>query len=124
MNFELVDTFDIGGDPDYKLDLQEKLPDEFKNKYIASRGLFKVFDGKIMYPESFDLRDWATDLEVLQQAKASMIKSETFTKELDKQIARTVIEDDDTLSQIDEEIDQSTTRLGEFPQTPIETPTV
>ena len=23
------------------------IPDEFKNKYIASRGLFKVFDGKI-----------------------------------------------------------------------------
>ena len=84
----------------------------------------KVFDGKIMYPESFDLRDWATDLEVLQQAKASQIKSDTFTKELDKQIARTVIEDDDTLSQIDEEIDQSNTRLGEFPQTPIETPTI
>ena len=84
----------------------------------------KVFDGKIMYPESFDLRDWATDLEVLQQAKASNIKSDTFIKELDKQIARTVIEDDETLSQIDEEIDQSTTRLGEFPQTPIETPTV
>jgi hypothetical protein len=84
----------------------------------------KVFDGKIMYPESFDLRDWATDLEVLQQAKASNIKSDTFIKELDKQIARTVIEDDETLSQIDEEIDQSTTRLGEFPQTAIETPTV
>ena len=84
----------------------------------------KVFDGKIMYPESFDLRDWATDLEVLQQAKASNIKSDTFIKELDKQIARTVIEDDETLSQIDEEIEQSTTRLGEFPQTPIETPTV
>jgi hypothetical protein len=84
----------------------------------------KVFDGKIMYPESFDLRDWATDLEVLQQAKASNIKSDTFVKELDKQIARTVIEDDDTLSKIDEEIDQSTTRLGEFPVTPITTPTV
>jgi len=84
----------------------------------------KVFDGKIMYPDSFDLRDWATDLEVLQQAKASQIKSDTFTKELDKQIARTVIEDDDTLTKIDEEIDQTTTRLGEFPQKPIETPTV
>ena len=84
----------------------------------------KAFDGKIIYPESFDLRDWATDLEVLQQAKASNIKSDTFIKELDKQIARTVVEDDEVLSQIDEEIDQQTTRLGEFPQTPIETPTV
>ena len=82
----------------------------------------KAFDGKIIYPESFDLRDWATDLEVLQQAKASNIKSDTFVKELDKQIARTVVEDDEVLSQIDDEIDQQTTRLGEFPQTPIATP--
>jgi len=82
------------------------------------------FDGEIMYPETFDLRDWATDLELLQSAKASNIKSDTFIKELDKQIARTVIEDDEVLATIDTEIDQSTTRLGEFPQTPIETPTV
>jgi hypothetical protein len=82
------------------------------------------FDGEVMYPETFDLRDWATDLELLQSAKASNIKSDTFVKELDKQIARTVIEDDEVLATIDDEIDQSTTRLGEFPQTPIETPTV
>ena len=83
-----------------------------------------VFDGEIIYPETFDLRDWATDLELLQQAKASNIKSDTFVKELDKQIARTVIEDDEVLAVVDDEIEQSTTRLGEFPQTPIETPTV
>jgi hypothetical protein len=82
----------------------------------------KAFDGKIMYPDSFDLRDWATDLEVLQQAKASNIKSDKFVKELDKQIARTVIDDDEMLSEIDQEIDASTTRLGEFPQRPIATP--
>ena len=91
---------------------------------LYARWQDKSFDGEIIYPDSFDLRDWATDLEVLQQAKASNIKSDTFTKELDKQIARTVIEDDEVLSKIDEEIDQSTTRLGEFPQTPITTPTV
>ena len=84
----------------------------------------KVFDGAIYYPESFDLRDWATDLEVLQQAKASNIKSDTFIKELDKQIARTVVDDDEALSKIDEEIEQQTTRLGEFPQTPITAPEV
>ena len=82
----------------------------------------KVFDGKVTYPDSFDLRDWASDLELLQQAKASNIKSDKFVKELDKQIARTVIEDDEVLSEIDEQIDQQTTRLGEFPQRPIETP--
>lgn len=84
----------------------------------------KTFDGTIYYPESFDLRDWATDLEVLQQAKASNIKSDTFVKELDKQIARTVVDDDEALSKIDEEIENQTTRLGDFPQTPITAPEV
>ena len=83
-----------------------------------------VFDGEIEYPESFDIRDWATDLELLQQAKASNIKSATFAKEIDKQIARTVIEDDTTLEQIDIEIDNSTESLGEFAQQPITLPTI
>ncbi len=73
---------------------------------------------------SFDIRDWATDLELLQQAKASNIKSSTFNKELDKQIARTVIDDDETLVVIDSEIEQNTQALGEFPQQPITLPTV
>ena len=83
-----------------------------------------VFDGEIEYPESFDIRDWATDLELLQQAKASNIKSATFAKEIDKQIARTVIEDDTTLEQIDSEIDGGTEALGEFQPQPITLPTI
>jgi hypothetical protein len=83
-----------------------------------------VFDGEIIYPTTFDIRDWATDLELLQQAKASNIKSSTFTKELDKQIARTVIDDDEKLVIIDAEIEQGTQALGEFPQQPITLPTV
>jgi hypothetical protein len=83
-----------------------------------------VFDGEIMYPTSFDIRDWATDLELLQQAKASNIKSGTFTKELDKQIARTVIDNDETLAVIDQEIDTNTQALGEFQPQPITLPTI
>ena len=83
-----------------------------------------VFDGEIDYPDSFDIRDWATDLELLQAAKASNIKSATFAKEIDKQIAKTVIEDDTTLDQINSEIDSNTTAIGEFPQQPITLPTV
>ena len=83
-----------------------------------------VFDGEIEYPSTFDIRDWATDLELLQQAKASNIKSATFAKEIDKQIARTVIEDDTTLEQIDSEIDGGTEALGEFAQQPITLPTI
>jgi hypothetical protein len=83
-----------------------------------------VFDGEIEYPESFDIRDWATDLELLQQAKASNIKSATFAKEIDKQIARTVIEDDTTLEQIDSEIDGGTEVVGEFDREQINLPTI
>ena len=83
-----------------------------------------VFDGEIEYPDSFDIRDWATDLELLQAAKASNINSATFAKEIDKQIAKTVIEDDTTLDQINSEIDGNTTAIGEFPQQPITLPTV
>ena len=83
-----------------------------------------VFDGEVEYPESFDIRDWATDLELLQSAKASNIKSATFAKEIDKQIAKTVIDDDMTLEQINSEIDSNTTAIGEFPQQPITLPTV
>ena len=57
----------------------------------------KVFDGDIIYPETFDLRDYSSDLEYLQRAKASGVKSNTFIKEIDKQIARAVIDDDEQI---------------------------
>ena len=83
-----------------------------------------VFDGEIEYPESFDIRDWATDLELLQAAKASNIPSDTFAKEIDKQIAKTVIEDNATLEIINSEIDSKSVALGTFPPQPITLPKV
>tara|TARA_Y100000389_G_C17373078_1_gene470107 strand:+ start:185 stop:844 length:660 start_codon:yes stop_codon:yes gene_type:complete len=47
MNLDIVHTFDINGNPDYKLDLQEPLPIEFKEKYdlILDIGtLYCIFD--------------------------------------------------------------------------------
>lgn len=74
----------------------------------------KVFDGEIIYPETFDLRDYASDLEYLQKAKASGVKSDTFIKEVDKQIARAVVDDDDMINIIDNEIDAKAVTLGQF----------
>jgi hypothetical protein len=51
------------------------------------------------------LRDYASDLEYLQRAKASGVKSSTFMKEIDKQIARAVIDDDEQIKTIENEID-------------------
>jgi cell division protein YceG involved in septum cleavage len=74
----------------------------------------KVFDGVIDYPDTFDLRDYASDLQFLQMAKASGVKSETFIKEIDKQIARAVVDDDEAINSINNEIDASSTAIGQF----------
>jgi hypothetical protein len=80
----------------------------------------KVFDGDIIYPETFDLRDYSSDLEYLQRAKASGVKSNTFIKEIDKQIARAVIDDDEQIKTIDNEINSSSVVIGQFDTPEIE----
>jgi hypothetical protein len=84
----------------------------------------KQFDGSINYPDTFDIRDWANDLQYLQMAKASGIKSETFNKELDKQIAQAVIDDSEMIKSINEEIDNTRTVRGQFTTTEVEGQTV
>jgi hypothetical protein len=74
----------------------------------------KQWNGKINYPDSFDIRDWADDLNFLQMAKASGIKSEIFNKELDKQIAESVISDDEAVKAIKDEIDARRNARGLF----------
>ena len=47
MNFEKVDTFDINGNPTHKINLNEELPEKFKNQYdwvIDSGTLYCCFD--------------------------------------------------------------------------------
>jgi hypothetical protein len=77
----------------------------------------KVFDGVIDYPDTFDLRDYASDLQFLQMAKASGVKSETFIKEVDKQIAKAVVDDDEAINSINNEIDASSQAIGQFSTT-------
>jgi hypothetical protein len=57
-------------------------------------------------------------------AKASGIKSETFNKELDKQIAQAVIDDSEMIRTINEEIDTTRTVRGQFQTTEVEGQTV
>ena len=57
-------------------------------------------------------------------AKASGIKSETFNKELDKQIAQAVIDDSEMIKSINEEIDNTRTVRGQFTTTEVEGQTV
>ena len=103
--------------------LNARLSEKADNLEIAEEQLFRLyaifqdatFDGEINYPDSFNIRDYAADLVYYQQAKAMNIGSPTFTKEVDKEIARAVVDDDEKLNEIFEEIDQKS-EVGEFTQ--------
>jgi len=91
---------------------------------LFAKWLDKQWNGKVNYPDTFDIRDWANDLQYLQMAKASGIKSETFNKELDKQIAEAVIDDSEMMKTINDEIDAVRTVRGQFQTTEVEGQTV
>ena len=103
--------------------LNARLSEKADNLEIAEEQLFRLyaifqdatFDGEINYPDSFNIRDYAADLVYFQQAKAMNIGSPTFSKEVDKEIARAVVDDDEKLNEIFEEIDQKS-EVGEFTQ--------
>ena len=109
--------------------LNARLSEKADNLEIAEEQLFKIyalfqnanFDGEINYPDSFNIRDYAADLIYYQQAKALNIGSPTFSKEVDKEIARAVVDDDEKLNEIFEEIDTAK-ELGQFTQDEAEQP--
>jgi len=79
----------------------------------------KEFDGEINYPDSFNIRDYASDLMFYQQAKAINVGSPTLNKEIDKEIARSIVDDDEKLGTIFDEIDAKA-EVGEFTQDEVE----
>ena len=103
--------------------LNARLSEKADNLQLAEEQLFKLyamfqnveFDGEINYPDSFNIRDYATDLMFYQQAKAVGVQSPTLSKEIDKEIARAVVDDDEKLNIIFDEIDVKS-EVGEFTQ--------
>ena len=103
--------------------LNARLSEKADNLQIAEEQLFKLysmfqnteFDGEINYPDTFNIRDYASDLAFYQQAKAINIESPTLQKEIDKEIARSVVDDDEKLNVIFDEIEQQK-ELGQFTQ--------
>ena len=103
--------------------LNARLSEKADNLQLAEEQLFNLyalfqntkFEGEINYPDSFNIRDYASDLMYFQQAKALNIGSPTFNKEVDKEIARAVIDDDEKLNEIFNEIDIKS-EVGEFTQ--------
>ena len=103
--------------------LNARLSEKADNLQLAEEQIFNLysdfqnssFDGEINYPDSFNIRDYASDLVFYQQAKAVNVQSNTLNKEIDKEIARSVVDDDEKLSQIFDEID-SNAETGQFTQ--------
>ena len=103
--------------------LNARLSEKADNLQLAEEQLFKLyamfqdveFDGEINYPDSFNIRDYATDLMFYQQAKAINVQSPTLMKEIDKEIARAVVDDDEKLNIIFDEIEVKS-EVGEFTQ--------
>jgi len=106
--------------------LNAKLSEKADLLELAEEQLWDLFcmwqevtnDIAVDYPDSFDLRDYATELEFLQRARASGVSSKTFIQGVDKAIAELVLADEDLVQAVSE-IEQSTTILGQFnaPQT-------
>ena len=103
--------------------LNARLSEKADNLEIAEEQLFRLyalfqnaqFDGEINYPDTFNIRDYANDLAYFQQAKAINIESPTLQKEIDKEIARAVVDDDEKLNIIFDEI-EAQKELGQFTQ--------
>jgi hypothetical protein len=103
--------------------LNARLSEKADNLQLAEEQLFRCyamfqntqFDGEINYPNSFNIRDYATDLLFFQQAKSINVPSPTLNKEIDKEIARAVVDDDEKLTVIMDEIDGNS-QVGEFTQ--------
>ena len=109
--------------------LNARLSEKADNLEIAEEQLFRLyamfqdtkFDGEINYPDTFNIRDYASDLVYYQQAKAMNLGSPTFAKEVDKEIARAVVDDNEKLNIIFDEIEQQK-ELGQFTQDEAEEP--
>jgi len=103
--------------------LNARLSEKADYMQLAEEQLFKLFamfqnkefDGEINYPDSFNIRDYASDLIFYQQAKSINIQSPTLQKEIDKEIARSVVDDDEKLGTIFDEI-ETQKELGQFTQ--------
>ena len=73
--------------------------------FWAWSGLQPDTDFNIEYRKTFDLRDEHADLKLYSEALQMGVESETYRKQLYKQIARVVITDGDALDDIYREID-------------------
>ena len=95
-----------------KADILEPAEEQLWQLWCTWQG-HDLHEVEISYPDSFDIRDYESELRYLQQAKASGVRSTTFAQAVDKQIADLLL-DDEMLAQAHTEIEQGQQALGDF----------
>ena len=95
-----------------KADILELAEEQLWQLWCTWQG-HNLHEVEISYPDSFDIRDYESELKYLQAAKASGVKSTTFAQCVDKKIADLLL-DDEMLSMAHSEIEESTTAIGDF----------
>ena len=95
-----------------KADILELAEEQLWQLWCTWQG-HPLHEVEISYPDSFDIRDYESELRYLQQAKASGVRSTTFAQAVDKQIADLLL-DDEMLAQAHTEIEQGQQALGDF----------
>ena len=95
-----------------KADILELAEEQLWQLWCTWQG-HNLHEVEISYPDSFDIRDYESELRYLQQAKASGVRSTTFAQAVDKQIADLLL-DDEMLTQAHTEIEQGQQALGDF----------
>lgn len=63
----------------------------------------QTWDGQIDYPNSFNLHDRSNTVALVQEAKKSMPQNPRLLEELDRMLARALIDDEDVLAEIMED---------------------
>ena len=101
-------------------DLLELAEEQIWDLFALYQGI--KYEGEIDYPNNFDIRDYAGDLDFYTKAKLAGVKSETFNKEVDKLVAQAVVDDEQVLNEINTQIDEQAVSLGEFEAEKVETP--
>jgi hypothetical protein len=99
-----------------KADILELAEEQLWQLWCTWQG-HDLHEVEISYPDSFDIRDYESELRYLQQAKASGVRSTTFAQAVDKQIADLLL-DDEMLAQAHTEIEQGQQALGDFTVAP------
>jgi hypothetical protein len=93
--------------------LNAKLAERADNLEFAEENIWRlyarwqgsVWDGSINYPDSFNIQDKYNDMNMLKLAKDSGPRSEVVNEEIERQMLRILVDDDERFEQLVQEID-------------------